>query len=137
MISSILSPFWAIFVTRRKNIIYVMQYLLRFITVFEATTLDHKLFRKILELDWRYSFPKSKKNQMNEGTCTGFILYWDVETVKQLMANFVKVETNVHFCPLVSLRELFSFICMDEPSSQQQGKGRYSDRNFCVKFQKT
>ncbi len=36
------------------------------------------------------------------------ILRADSETVKQLMANFVKVETNVHFCPLVSRRELFT-----------------------------
>jgi hypothetical protein len=34
----------------------------------------------------------------------------DVETVKQLMANFVKVETNVHICPLVSLYKLLCFI---------------------------
>ena len=43
---------------------------------------------------------------MNEGTCIGLILYGDVETVKQLMANFVKVETNVHLCPLASRGEL-------------------------------
>jgi hypothetical protein len=50
MISSILSPFWAVFVTRRKNMMNAMQYLLRFITVFKATRSGHKLFRKILGL---------------------------------------------------------------------------------------
>jgi hypothetical protein len=31
----------------------VMQHLLRFITVFKATSSGHKLFRKKLKLDWR------------------------------------------------------------------------------------
>ena len=42
-----------------------MRFLLRFITVFEAATSDHKIFRKKLKLDWRNSFLKSKK--ANEG----------------------------------------------------------------------
>ena len=47
---------------------------------------------------------------MSEANNTGLILYGDTETVKQLMASFVKVEIIVHFRPLVSLRELFYFI---------------------------
>jgi hypothetical protein len=47
---------------------------------------------------------------MDEATCTGLILYGDVEKVKQFMGDFVKVETNVLLCPLVSQRELFYFI---------------------------
>ncbi len=61
VISSILSPFWAVFVTGRKNMMNVMRYLLRFITVFKATYSGHQLFRIKLKLDWRYSFPRSKK----------------------------------------------------------------------------
>ena len=95
MISSILSPFWAVFVTRRKNMVNVIRYLLRFITVFEAATSDHKLFRKKLKLDWRHSFPTSKK-AIDEGTCTGLILCGETETVKHLMADLLKVETIVH-----------------------------------------
>ena len=61
---------------------------------------------------------------MVEGTCTGLILCGDTETVKQLMANLLKVETIVHFCPLVSLRELFYFICdAVELGSQHREKG--------------
>jgi hypothetical protein len=37
-------------------------------------------------------------------------IYGDTETVKQLMADLLKVETNVHFCPLVSLYKLLCFI---------------------------
>ncbi len=61
---------------------------------------------------------------MNEGTCTGLILYGDVETVKQLMANFVKVERNVHLCPLASRGELvliYSFGRMSQFASTGAG----------------
>ncbi len=52
------------------------------------------------------------------------ILRADTETVKLLMANLLKVETNVHFCPLVSLRELFYFIYNAvELGSQHREKG--------------
>jgi hypothetical protein len=61
MISSILSLFRAVSVTLRKNMMNVMRYLLRFITVFKATSSGHKLFRKKLKLGWRYSYPRSKK----------------------------------------------------------------------------
>ena len=38
------------------------------------------------------------------------ILFGVTETVKQFMGDLVKVETNVHFCLLVSLYELLCFI---------------------------
>lgn len=101
MISSILSPFWAVFVTLRKNMMNVTRYLLRFITVFKATTSDQKLFQKILKLTGDIPSQDQKK-QADEGTCTGLILYGDTETVKQLIGDLLKVETIVHFCPLVS-----------------------------------
>ena len=106
MISSILSPFWAVFVTLHKNMMNVMRYLLHFITVFTTTTSDHKLFRKILPMAGEIP-SQDPKIQTDERACTGLILYGDIENVKQFMGDFVKVETNVHFCPLVSRIELF------------------------------
>ena len=61
---------------------------------------------------------------MNEGTCTGLILYGDVETVKQLMANFVKVETNVHLSLLASRGDLvllYSFGRMSQVAITREG----------------
>jgi len=37
------------------------------------------------------------------------ILRADTETVKQFIGDLLKVETNVHLCPLVSRIELFYF----------------------------
>ena len=53
-----------------------------------------------------------------------------------MMANFVKVETNVHFCPLVSRGESVYFIQVDELARPSKGKGLYPDQNFCLKSQK-
>jgi hypothetical protein len=45
---------------------------------------------------------KNPKKLIDEATCTELILYEDIEKVKQLMGDLLKVETNVHLCPLVS-----------------------------------
>ncbi len=89
MISSILSPFGAVFVTRRKNKMTVMRYLLRFITFL-------RLHPQVTSL-----FEKNKQKLMSEANNTGLILYGVIEKVKAIDGRFVYSREN---CPLMSTR---------------------------------
>ena len=73
---------------------------------------------------------------MVEGTCIGFILCGDTETVKLLMANLLKVETNVHLCPLVSRGELVLLHKFGR-MSQVASTGGIGQRKTCLKPKKT
>jgi len=64
MISSILSPFWAVFVTLRKNMMNVMQYLLRFLRLQAQAA---SFFEKKLKLAGDI-LSQDPKNQTEEGT---------------------------------------------------------------------
>jgi hypothetical protein len=64
-------------------------------------TSGHKLYRKILAIGW--GFPsKNPKELADKATCTGLILYGDVEKVKQFLGDLLKVEKIVLLCPLMS-----------------------------------
>jgi hypothetical protein len=100
MISSILSPFWAIFVTRRKNMINVMQYLLRFITVLRLHAQVTSFFEKKLKLDWRYSFPRSKKSNGSRNLHRAHFMRGHLDC-QAIDGEFVKSRDK---CPLLSTR---------------------------------
>jgi len=111
-----LSHFRAFFVTsceQRKN---ATQDLLHFITVRTATASGHKPYQKYYQ--WAGKIPsKNPKKLTGEANSAGSILYGDVEKVKKFMGHFVKVETIVHLCPLLSQRELFYFINLGESAN--------------------
>ncbi len=63
-----------------------MQCLVHFITVRTAIASGHKPYRKTLAIGWENFFQNPKK-LMGEATCTGLILYGDIEKVKQFMGG--------------------------------------------------
>jgi hypothetical protein len=108
MISSIFSPFWAVFVTRRKNMMNVMRFLLRFITVFKATSSGYELFRKILAKGWENSLLRSKKSNGRRNLHRAHF----IRGHRDCQANDGGLVKSRDKCPLLSARvaqELFSF----------------------------
>jgi hypothetical protein len=77
-------------------------------------------------IGWGTSLLKFKK-LTDEARTTALILYGGRVAVKQLMADLLKVETIVHFYPLVSLRKLFSFIYVANLGDVKP----YTPRQYC------
>ena len=110
MISSILSPFWAVFVTLRKNMMNVMRYLLHFTAVLEATTSNHKLFQKKLKLDWRYFLPRSKKSNGRKNLHRAHSMRGHVDC-QAIDGGSVKSRDK---CPLLSTRVTTRYVLLHQ-----------------------
>ena len=86
-----------------------MQYLLHFITVRTTITSGHKPYRKTLAIAGKIS-SKNPKKLTDEATCTGLILYGDIEKVKQFLVFLLKSrQLSTHVTSFVVNNGLSSF----------------------------